>query len=78
MTKVSRCIIVCGSFAGILSPLLAAPTLAQDAQDARDIQETQGTEDSRSLLGKEIVVTAQKRAQNVQDVGISISTFSGD
>jgi len=78
MTKVSRCIIVCGSFAGILSPFLAAPALAQDAQDVPDIQETQGTEDSRSLLGKEIVVTAQKREQNVQDVGISISTFSGD
>lgn len=32
----------------------------------------------RSLLSEDIVVTAQKRSQKVQDVGIAITTFSGD
>ena len=31
-----------------------------------------------SVILEEIVVTAQKRQQNLQDVGIAISAFSGD
>ena len=36
------------------------------------------TTDSRSLLSDDIVVTAQKRDQNVQDVGIAITVYNGD
>ena len=36
------------------------------------------TPESRSLLSDEIVVTAQKRAQNIQDVGIAVTAYTGD
>ncbi len=45
----------------------AAPALAQDATTA----ETEVTS------GDEILVTAQRRTQSVQDVGISIAAFGG-
>ena len=35
-------------------------------------------DDNGSVFGDEIVVTAQKREENVQDVGIAISAFTGD
>lgn len=38
----------------------------------------QSTEDDNSILGGELVVTAQKREENVQDVGIAISAYSGE
>lgn len=69
MTKAGRSRIIRGSFAGIMAVSLAFPALAQD---------TTNEDSDRSLLSEEIVVTAQKRAQNVQDVGISITTYSGD
>jgi iron complex outermembrane receptor protein len=46
---------------------IAMPAAAQDA-----------AQDDGSVLGSEIVVTAQKRQENVQDVGIAISAYSGD
>lgn len=46
-----------------------APALAQDAQNAQDGND--------SVFG-DIVVTAQKRNENVQDVAISIAAYSGD
>jgi iron complex outermembrane recepter protein len=49
-----------------LSALIAAPALAQDA----------AAEDEAGLT--EIVVTAQKRSQNLQDVPAAISAFSAD
>jgi len=51
-------------------PLASGVALAQD-QDQKQNQKS-------SVLMEEIMVTAQKREQNVQDVGISISTMSGD
>jgi iron complex outermembrane receptor protein len=36
-----------------------------------------GTAETESVFGGEIVVTAQKREQNAQDVGISLTTLSG-
>lgn len=48
--------------------LLAAPILAQDTADSN----------IRSNIPGEIIVTAQKRAQNLQDVPIAISAMSTD
>jgi len=35
-------------------------------------------EDSGSLLLEEVIVTAQKRSENLQDVAVSVTAFSGD
>ncbi|WP_240704727.1 TonB-dependent receptor [Croceicoccus sediminis] len=51
--------------------LAAFPAMAQDSGAA------QGTQESQGGLS-EIVVTAQKREQNLQDVGISVTAISGD
>lgn len=53
---------------GVSMAGFAVPAYAQDAQDAKE-------EDSFS---DEIIVTAQKREQNVQDIPLSISVISGD
>ncbi|MCX7865119.1 MAG: TonB-dependent receptor plug domain-containing protein, partial [Novosphingobium sp.] len=45
----------------------AMPALAQDSADT-----------GGSVLSGEIIVTAQKRQENVQDVGIAITTYGGD
>lgn len=59
---------------GLLLCAAAMPTLAQ-AQDAR----SQPASDPGSADGiSEIVVTAQKRSQSVQDVGITMSALSAD
>ncbi|WP_293781737.1 TonB-dependent receptor [Sphingosinicella sp.] len=50
----------------LLSTAMAAPAFAQDA----------ATEVSGGL--EEIVVTAQKRSQNLQDVPVAVSAFTGD
>lgn len=57
------------SLAALALGLAATPAFAQDAAPAAD-------EDQGGIA--EIVVTAQKRAQNVQDVPIAISAFGGD
>lgn len=46
----------------------AMPAAAQDAAPQNDA----------SVLSQEIVVTAQKRNENVQDVGIAINAYSGE
>lgn len=55
--------------AALLLPLAASPALAQDAQDAQD--------ERKGGVG-EIVVTAQRQAQSVLEVPLSIQALSGD
>lgn len=54
--------------AGCVATLAMGWTLPAVAQES----------DDSSVLGGEIVVTAQKRQENVQDVGIAISAYTGD
>ena len=61
----------CSSSLALAAALLVALPAAANAQAADE-------QANDSLLGGDIVVTAQKRSQSVQDVGISITTYSGD
>jgi iron complex outermembrane receptor protein len=56
--------------------LTAAPTLALPAPQAESSPATGAREDSARL--DEIVVTAQRRAQSVQDVPIAVTAFSAE
>ena len=55
------------AFASVLAVSLCAPAYAQES-----------TDDDNSVLGGDIIVTAQKRDEKLQDVGIAIQAFSGD
>ena len=54
------------AYVGLIAACLASPAFAQDSAG------------SDGIFGQDIIVTAQKRNENVQDVGISIAAFSGD
>ncbi|MGQ0619478.1 MAG: TonB-dependent receptor [Panacagrimonas sp.] len=54
----------------------ALPTIPVDATELQDPPEV--APDTRNRVLQEIVVTAQKREENIQDVPISISAFSGE
>jgi iron complex outermembrane receptor protein len=61
-----KALMTCASVAGLTASFGAAPAYSQsDAQTASGGIET-------------VVVTAEKREQNIQSVGMSISAFSGD
>jgi iron complex outermembrane recepter protein len=58
---------------------LASPALAQDAPAASTVQDQSTHADKGgSALSGEIIVTAQRREQSIQKVGIAITAFSGD
>ena len=59
--------------AGLLALGVAMPALAQDSTP----QTTSVDTDDNSVLTDDIVVTAQRREQNVQDVPISITAIGG-
>ena len=61
--------------AGTLAIACALPAFAQEA--APQAAQASDAKDN-SVLGGEIVVTAQKRQENVQNVGIAITAYSGD
>lgn len=58
----------CTSLAAFAAVLAATPAAAQEAAPA----------DTAADMGDAIVVTAQKRAENIQDVPISIAAVSGE
>ena len=55
--------------AGLLGSVGTLPLIAQEASDQLDNRDTRSIE--------EVVVTAQKREQNIQEVPITINAFSG-
>src|SRR5688572_15452825 len=62
---------------------LASPALAQDAPEApaaaaEPEQASESQADDGSALSGDIIVTAQRREESIQDVGIAITAFSGD
>ncbi len=59
---------LCGASAGAIAQTAVAPPPPAPAAD----------EANRSLLSGDIVVTAQKRSQNAQNVGIAVTAYSGD
>lgn len=66
MSIVMKCAPAARLLAGVAMAAVAVPALAQDAQDAAD-------ENSNV-----IIVTAQKRAENLQDVPIAIQAMGGE
>ncbi|GIX17079.1 MAG: TonB-dependent receptor [Rhodothalassiaceae bacterium] len=58
--------------------LLAAPVRAAEPEAPADdaAQQEGGTKSARTGAIEEIVVTAQKRAQRLQDVGVSVTAFT--
>lgn len=59
---------------------LGQPAVAQDSSEPLDDEAKQvsSADERGSGFGDVIVVTAQKRAQNLQDVGVAVTAFSGD
>ncbi len=78
----------CASAFAMAIALHSAPAFAQEAVDATAAPTVEAAEpavdaaepavDANAGDDTEIVVTAQKRSENVQDVPISIAAFSGD
>ena len=64
------------AFALCASPAAAQDQAAPSETDPAPAADTAAPEENAA--GADIVVTAQKRAENVQDVPISIAAFSGD
>ncbi len=64
--------------AGTLAIAWSLPALAQQAPQEAAPQAAQSADEDQSVLSGEIVVTAQKRQENVQNVGIAITAYSGD
>jgi iron complex outermembrane receptor protein len=71
----------CASFVALATALSAVPAAAQDitAADTEVAVEPQVADEAAAEEEEDvIVVSAQKRAENVQDVPISIAAFTGD
>ncbi|MBB5708508.1 TonB-dependent receptor [Sphingopyxis panaciterrulae] len=73
MRGIRACLCACSTLSLIVGT--ASPAFAQDASDAAA---RQGNAESEARRPTDIVVTAQKRIEKVQDVPIAISAFSGE
>ena len=72
-----RAALLCAAAVGAL----ASPALAQNAPAAAPKQDEAAkkpADEGGSVLAGEIIVTAQRREQNVQKVGIAITAYSGE
>lgn len=71
MRKLNR--VMAAALCGVMSSALIAPAVhAQEAQDA------QTTDDQSNFDDQEIVVTAQRTSERLQDVPIAVSAFSAE
>ena len=76
-----RCLLARASAASLAFGLCSAPALAQEPASEGETTEVAASDaaaPAESGDDTEVVVTAQKRSENVQDVPISIVAFSGD
>lgn len=62
----------------LLAVAAAAPVLAQEPAPQEPAEEQEATRDQMPVVVKEIVVTAQKREENVQEVPIAVSTIAAE
>jgi len=72
-----RAILLCA----VAASALASPAFAQDvpaASPEKDQAAQNPADESGSALSDEIIVTAQRREQSIQKVGIAITAYSGD
>jgi iron complex outermembrane recepter protein len=68
-----RAILLCA----VAASAIATPAMAQDAPTQDRAAENQADQGGSALSG-DIIVTAQRREQNIQKVGIAITAFSGE
>jgi len=61
-----------------LAAILAALSLSMPLAAADEQTADEQTADAREMILEEVIVVAQKRSENVQDVPIAISTFSAE
>lgn len=69
----------CGASAAVVAISLLAPAAAQAQTTGTETPATDGqNKGDASESFQDIVVTAQRRAENINDVGVTIQAFSGD
>ncbi|MDX3901137.1 MAG: TonB-dependent receptor [Sphingobium sp.] len=64
--------------AGVAAAQVVTPAYAQNRDAAQASEKANAASPPADSVGDEIIVTAQKRAQNLRDVPIAISAISGD
>lgn len=72
MSKISKCLCSASLYASVIAAMLASPAFAQTDPPTNDADLTEQAE------GNEIVVTAQRRSEALQNVPLAISAFSGE
>jgi len=76
MTMQTKMLLSTAAAAALFSPAYAQDTAA--AVPTAPQAAVQADDAARSALSGEIIVTAQRRSENIQKVGIAITAFSGD
>ena len=66
------------SIALIVGLLIAGAISAQEAETATEPEQETDVQEAGKAVIEEIIVTAQKREQSIQEVGITMNAFSGD